>query len=113
MSVITSYSIHYTKLYDRSSNYRIRIPSNAELEALYADMLKESLRITSYNVCYTKLLRERLLRYSQTDLLRSYSALVEKHFRELHKVTDYARITSYNVCYTKLLRPAEAECESE
>ncbi len=35
----------YARSYvDRSSNYRIRIPSNAELEALYADMLKESLQ---------------------------------------------------------------------
>ena len=45
-------------------------------------------RITSYNVCYTKLLRE------FGDLGLDLDA-------------DPARITSYNVCYTKLLR-AEA-----
>ena len=42
-------------------------------------------RITSYNVCYTKLLRSRPLICLELYLLIS-------------------RITSYNVCYTKLLR---------
>ena len=41
-------------------------------------------RITSYNVCYTKLLR----------LGTAFAALL----------AGLARITSYNVCYTKLLR---------
>ena len=46
-------------------------------------------RITSYNVCYTK-----LLRYHRTGLypLASLPAI------------PGIRITSYNVCYTKLLR---------
>ena len=41
-NVITSYSIHYTKLYEPRKT-RIR--------------RKKTSRITSYNVCYTKLLR--------------------------------------------------------
>ena len=44
IDVITSYSIHYTKLYDIA----------------YLDQFvvkQDSARITSYNVCYTKLLR--------------------------------------------------------
>ena len=45
-SVITSYSIHYTKLYD---GYKI-------LQQLHSEA---GIRITSYNVCYTKLLRIR------------------------------------------------------
>ena len=45
--VITSYSIHYTKLYDV-----MVYASPVDDEAL------EVLRITSYNVCYTKLLRD-------------------------------------------------------
>ena len=50
--VITSYSIHYTKLYERSylllcwGYFYGSEPTQ-----------KKSCRITSYNVCYTKLLR--------------------------------------------------------
>ena len=55
IGVITSYSIHYTKLYDSD-------PTNgrghwAELEI---PLSVKGDRITSYNVCYTKLLRESL-----------------------------------------------------
>ena len=46
-------------------------------------------RITSYNVCYTK-----LLRISVTIMIVVY----------ILWVIAYNRITSYNVCYTKLLR---------
>ena len=55
--VITSYSIHYTKLYDsmlretrQTARLQIRIDGMVRLEELVC-------RITSYNVCYTKLLR--------------------------------------------------------
>ena len=41
-------------------------------------------RITSYNVCYTKLLR--------------------MHMQGQPRTMQQSRITSYNVCYTKLLR---------
>ena len=53
--VITSYSIHYTKLYD--------LITVATAEFAGSPVLTERqprnvpLRITSYNVCYTKLLR--------------------------------------------------------
>ena len=49
-------------------------------------------RITSYNVCYTKLLRR---------VLRTPELLENKYF--------FHRITSYNVCYTKLLRAINQE----
>ena len=50
-------------------------------------------RITSYNVCYTKLLRAE-----------------DGEGREAHALGDGAgRITSYNLCYTKLLRPAAGQ----
>ena len=45
------------------------------------------LRITSYNVCYTKLLRWM--------------------YEESIRMPLIVRITSYNVCYTKLLRAAD------
>ena len=68
-----------------------------------------SCRITSYNVCYTKLLR------SPDSKWLAYAKAAANNFRQItlwslednsiHKVTDtFARITSYNVCYTKLLR---------
>ena len=46
-------------------------------------------RITSYNVCYTKLLRSSGTPYTWANLVQ---------------VQLKNRITSYNVCYTKLLR---------
>ena len=74
-------------------------------------------RITSYNVCYTKLLRIVLdtvkARFNavacnyegvpqQTLLNNENGALNE--IKAGRKVQFTSRITSYNVCYTKLLR---------
>ena len=60
----------------------------------------DGIRITSYNVCYTKLLRK--LAVNLKTLVRNL---------ELDNVSGgnlfacpQLRITSYNVCYTKLLR---------
>ena len=53
-------------------------------------------RITSYNVCYTKLLRN-LAIFSLSLLALIVMVLLQ---------SDWLRITSYNVCYTKLLRQA-------
>ncbi len=66
---------------------------SANSDRLQLEMLRVLLKrliISCTRLAKQQLESERLLRYSQTDLLRSYSALVEKHFRELHKVTDYA-----------------------
>ena len=71
-------------------------------------------RITSYNVCYTKLLREYNVPYG----FRSKKVFNEDHLRQsmkalqnsilfsgdFERILDNVRITSYNVCYTKLLR---------
>ena len=57
--VITSYSIHYTKLYELYVAKR----ENAKRKCEYPPVCRKKLpqaglrRITSYNVCYTKLLR--------------------------------------------------------
>ena len=78
-------------------------------------------RITSYNVCYTKLLRiqelEKAIKkgYIPEELQDQVSKVLHHAFNSfLHDATknlkDVAekpeadRITSYNVCYTKLLR---------
>ena len=75
--VITSYSIHYTKLYEhllaRSYMQARMFPQAVTVleEAQHISQRNEGLfnRITSYNVCYTKLLRARgwqLLRPSRS-----------------------------------------------
>ena len=55
-------------------------------------------RITSYNVCYTKLLRKLLGGQLAEDVSRLGAGNGADHF------FPERRITSYNVCYTKLLR---------
>ena len=66
--VITSYSIHYTKLYesfdeDKDPINNVSEFSRDELKKFHVSQcglkayLEEKIRITSYNVCYTKLLR--------------------------------------------------------
>ena len=60
-NVITSYSIHYTKLYE-SACRRVgmaRRPSRiwSTTSSRYWPRCAARSRITSYNVCYTKLLR--------------------------------------------------------
>ena len=63
-----------------------------KLWVLLQKQLKQH-RITSYNVCYTKLLR-----------LNQGTDNIYKLQKRLEEVGFYRRITSYNVCYTKLLR---------
>ena len=86
------------------------------------------LRITSYNVCYTKLLREEIdlfanvyreklgLYVVKNNWQKTYSfsnseakakAFIyvdDKDVPRILHVVKNDRITSYNVCYTKLLR---------
>ena len=63
-------------------------------------------RITSYNVCYTKLLRWALLLQGAQGVGKSYFGnVMQMILGELvRNLEPTARITSYNVCYTKLLR---------
>ena len=56
-------------------------------------------RITSYNVCYTKLLRYQLL--NGCSVVTAPYQVNEKVVGVLGVI---GHITSYNVCYTKLLR---------
>ena len=61
-------------------------------------------RITSYNVCYTKLLRDGLCCSSGViGIDFEYRYITEVPF--FNDLLQHGfRITSYNVCYTKLLR---------
>ena len=55
--VITSYSIHYTKLYDLLP-FRLRCMTFEKPSRPDFVIWMKPIRITSYNVCYTKLLRQ-------------------------------------------------------
>ena len=63
-------------------------------------------RITSYNVCYTKLLRETAGVFRAEVLVDDDDREMKAHGFILQKAATRrsGRITSYNVCYTKLLR---------
>ena len=70
-------------------------------------------RITSYNVCYTKLLRLESINQNIPNIWSKYFGIVgsgfdTKSFVLVRQANVYekvlGRITSYNVCYTKLLR---------
>ena len=131
--VITSYSIHYTKLYDHEHAGVAPRRGTVRVD-----------RITSYNVCYTKLLRDEQGEQHQqqghqveedhlvigvvADAEEAVERLVARLLGPTGKlqaeqgrpgnvgdavgadgqagevVQQDARITSYNVCYTKLLR---------
>ena len=79
--VITSYSIHYTKLYEDnprlSSLFKDCLPSQEdrrEKRQLWfyhwsTNSSHHTCRITSYNVCYTKLLRTQALRFVESTNL--------------------------------------------
>ena len=82
-------------------------------------------RITSYNVCYTKLLRAAAGRTPQEHngigIPNSAALTTELNFpvprwsatkeglRKTLSSPPTSRITSYNVCYTKLLRSAKSK----
>ena len=81
-SVITSYSIHYTKLYEKlvlnamkdggklsdypsyfaekADSFNKRLAAIVNMDKVNAKVSEVNDRITSYNVCYTKLLRMEL-----------------------------------------------------
>ena len=62
-AVITSYSIHYTKLYDLNRDIDFFVcdvtqdEQRVVVEEYFDNLGLYMIRITSYNVCYTKLLR--------------------------------------------------------
>ena len=79
--VITSYSIHYTKLYEMASG-------NGRIEAVEIDIAAKA----------AGRLKDILVR--EGDFVTTGQTLAVMDTENLA-----ARITSYNVCYTKLLRP--------
>ena len=98
--VITSYSIHYTKLYDKgclprtgaagnNGNFLAHNPGH-HIQLLLGQLnghggehlrLDQRFRITSYNVCYTKLLRSKVRQYSAALVLVKGSPASSKTFQ--------------------------------
>ena len=97
MIVITSYSIHYTKLYDPyESNRFVRFFDVGQGDAIQihdngCDLLIDTGNSDGYDT---------LIEYFHSVNLHHLDYLIITHLHADH----YGRITSYNVCYTKLLR---------
>ena len=81
--VITSYSIHYTKLYDTALN--VLGTTQIKYGDIEIDLSKPFERIT------------------MIDAVKKYSGVDFNEVGSLEAARSL-RITSYNVCYTKLLR---------
>ena len=104
ISVITSYSIHYTKLYEneafpkegvsdqqRVDSARQKVKGDEVFVLVFSeDNSKED--VVASAVCFK---RRIITSCGELDILALASVAVRKSMR---------RITSYNVCYTKLLR---------
>ena len=113
-AVITSYSIHYTKLYDYESHPLVRRALRANLLGWHVELFNSgSLEQV------TEIARGGVTGGQPFDLLvvgLSRDECEEPVLQELHAslravfpgpillLVGATRITSYNVCYTKLLR---------
>ena len=95
--VITSYSIHYTKLYEANKPFGQVIKTVAQVQSVPSDEItltaktNGTVQFLSNNLVVGKTVSgsEKLFSISGNQLAVNNSAV---------------RITSYNVCYTKLLR---------
>ena len=130
MSVITSYSIHYTKLYeaaviDGASRWKqmtkITVPLIAPViiimtllaigrifNADFGLFYQATIVITSYSIHYTKLYETFLTSFYLDGKIRTIPMLLgdlqNSYGAAVKSSQGGDRITSYNVCYTKLLR---------
>ena len=89
--VITSYSIHYTKLYD----------DNISLTGLLGTNYRRTSYYTDFSSTNGGLAVADIYALSNTS---SPIDLPVQNFVDMAVLGFFARITSYNVCYTKLLR---------
>ena len=100
--VITSYSIHYTKLYDICRMTKIMRRSMRTTSIRFTGSSR--MKINQQNKSNTKEDAQHPLFYAN---LRDELLLPVQHTpQKRHLHLNRSRITSYNVCYTKLLRGA-------
>ena len=96
-SVITSYSIHYTKLYDQDEVIR-HIVNVLAVQLSTSEKERVGRPPTENLEAYDYYLRaEQAVRSGFRPNFRIALNLY-------NKATELDRVTSYNVCYTKLLR---------
>ena len=122
--VITSYSIHYTKLYDESNEIIVFVQPYRDNCVMYFNHMlyfEEKQYRTIEN--YSKYMDVLWFSFKVRDNKKEYHYEIRTSFRDIAnsiegreikvKLYDYSnseykeirnRITSYNVCYTKLLR---------
>ena len=108
ISVITSYSIHYTKLYDRIISAIIAITIAAVLLFLHDTVLFYlSISLISVLILNEIFAALKCLQYKITVAICYIFAIALPLFLYNNLLSyryPFFRITSYNVCYTKLLR---------
>ena len=110
--VITSYSIHYTKLYEgrfdisvRDLVLNIEQYPNLKADKIVLELMKEITGTERQLLAQKADFNNRVTEYNRSIRLMPY-ALTARFFNfQPRKFVDKEnRITSYNVCYTKLLR---------
>ena len=101
MIVITSYSIHYTKLYEFRP---ITIWPSPEKKLREIGERFEKIFVTELNMGQYLKEIERVMKRSD------FGTLHKANGRPIAPLEMVARITSYNVCYTKLLRGIRNHC---
>ena len=103
--VITSYSIHYTKLYDFEGNVVIDV-ENGHIESDVADMEFNGYQLRTATIVGSPATFEMQRPGSEDKTYAEAGKLVYDFSSSVVEFSDDAtiRITSYNVCYTKLLR---------
>ena len=110
--VITSYSIHYTKLYEKVGIYR-----KGEPDLIPFTITRDKIPLYSIDVSYmidNNIGYIKLSKFSRTTFKEFQEAVAKLKSKGMSKLIfdlrgnsgGYMdiRITSYNVCYTKLLR---------
>ena len=90
--VITSYSIHYTKLYEQENKSLENLSAIAAFKAGQVQTWLQA-RLGSVGI----VMRNRAI-------VEQFAVAIQSQVKELP--APLRRITSYNVCYTKLLRRA-------
>ena len=104
--VITSYSIHYTKLYDSGRSKNVIVLPNGE--NVYPEVIEHKINTHGWVVESLVLENNGQIEawiYPDYEYVDEQTAGANRADRRAF-IAQLLRITSYNVCYTKLLRSA-------